>query len=124
MRVFLFLLGFCCANLAQADWARIAPATLQAQFESGAAPLVIDVRSPEEFAAGHVPGAVNLLHTAITGHEPALQGWQQKPVVLYCRSGRRAGLAAEILQQQGFQSLRLLEGDMPAWEAAGRPVAK
>lgn len=86
--------------------------------------LVIDARSPEEFAAGHVPGAINLPHDRITGSEPVLKDWKQKPVVIYCRSGRRAALASEVLEKQGFTKLEHLSGDMEGWLKDGRPAAK
>jgi phage shock protein E len=84
--------------------------------------FVLDVRTPEEFAAGHVPGAVNIPHeqmAARIGEVP-----QDKDVVLYCKSGRRAALAADVLAAKGYTRLSHLEGDMPAWIEQGRPVAK
>jgi rhodanese-related sulfurtransferase len=47
---------------------------------------------------------------------------KDKEVVLYCRSGRRAGLAASELEKAGYKDLQLMQGDMPAWEKAGLPV--
>jgi rhodanese-related sulfurtransferase len=49
---------------------------------------------------------------------------KDKDVVLYCRSGRRAGLAADVLAAQGYTRLSHLEGDMTAWVEKGRPVEK
>lgn len=86
--------------------------------------LVIDVRSAEDFAKGHVPGAINLAHDTITGREPVLSGWTNEAVVLYCHSGRRSGIAAKVLKKQGYMKLEHLQGDYPGWEKSGRPVER
>jgi rhodanese-related sulfurtransferase len=84
------------------------------------APFVLDVRAPEEFVTGHVPGAVNIPHEQIAARIAEVP--KDKEVVLYCRSGRRAGMAAEVLAANGYTRLKHLEGDMPAWIEKGRPV--
>lgn len=84
--------------------------------------VVLDVRTPREFAAGHVPGALNIAHDELASRLAELAGARDKEVVLYCRSGRRSALAAETLRGAGFTKLRQLEGDYPAWEAAKQPV--
>lgn len=84
--------------------------------------FVLDVRSPEEFKEGHVPGAVNVPYDQIAARLADVP--KDKDVVLYCRSGRRAGIAAEVLQANGYTRLSHLEGDMNAWVEKGRPVEK
>ncbi len=64
---------------------------------------LIDVRTPEEFASGHVSGAVNIEYQQIVSAAQALGVAKQDAVHLYCRSGRRAELARESLQQAGYQ---------------------
>jgi rhodanese-related sulfurtransferase len=86
--------------------------------------VVLDVRTPEEFAAGHVPGAVNVPHDQVGARLGELGKFRDKDVVVYCRSGRRSELALSVLEQAGFKRLGHLEGDMNAWSAAGRPIAK
>jgi rhodanese-related sulfurtransferase len=83
---------------------------------------VLDVRSGEEYAAGHVPGAVNVPYDQVAARIAELP--KDRQIVLYCRSGRRVGIAAEVLAANGFKSLAHLTGDMPAWEASGNPVEK
>lgn len=97
---------------------------LARQHAKDASLAVLDVRTPEEFAEGHVPGAVNVPHDQVESRLAELQSLRDKDVVLYCRSGRRAGMAAETLQKAGFTRLQHLEGDMQGWTAAGRPTAK
>lgn len=97
-----------------------AAALRERQASKDAAPYVLDVRSAEEYATGHVPGAVNVPHDQVAARIAELP--KDREIVLYCRSGRRAGLAAEVLAANGFKSLAHLTGDMPAWEASGNPV--
>jgi rhodanese-related sulfurtransferase len=84
--------------------------------------VILDVRTPEEFAAGHVPGAVNIPHDQLAARLGELETAKSKDIVVYCRTGRRSSLALEILQANGFKQLSHLEGDMVAWQAQNRPV--
>jgi rhodanese-related sulfurtransferase len=104
--------------------ARLAPMSQEALLEHQAKHpqhlLVLDVRSPEEFKEGHVPGAVNIPYDQMASRLADVP--KDKDLVLYCRSGRRAGIAAEVLAANGYSRLSHLEGDMPAWIEKGRPV--
>lgn len=93
---------------------------------------VVDVREPAEFAAGHVPGAVNIprgvLEFEVDGHpavngikDPAL-GHREQPIVLCCRSGARSALAAEALKRLGFVKPLSLAGGFNGWVEQKRPV--
>jgi rhodanese-related sulfurtransferase len=84
--------------------------------------VVLDVRSAREFAAGHVPGAINVPHDELPAKLAGLAPLRDKALVLYCRSGRRTEIAAQSLRAAGFTRLSHLEGDFPAWENAQRPV--
>lgn len=86
--------------------------------------LILDVRSAEEYAEGHVPGAVNIAHSELKDRLPEIIQFESKPVVVYCRSGRRAGKAAEILKNAQFGDIRHLEGDIMGWKEAGHEMAK
>lgn len=86
--------------------------------------LILDVRTPEEFAAGHIAHAVNIPHDQLAARLAEIRSHAGDDVLLYCRSGRRAGLAAETLSKAGFTKLHHLTGDMQGWEAAGLPVEK
>lgn len=118
----LLLLGLL-AGCAQADWKEVSAQELLQREAAGEKVLVVDVRSRDEYAAGHVPGAINLPHDTVTGDEPELKDWKQKPVVVYCHSGRRAGMAAKVLEAKGFTRIEHLSGDMQGWQQSGRPVA-
>ena len=84
--------------------------------------FVLDVRTPQEYAEGHVPGAVNVPQEQLASRLAEVP--KDKDVVIYCRSGRRSALAADVLAANGYSRLSHLEGDMNAWVAKGRPVAK
>ena len=84
-------------------------------------PLILDVRSQEEFDAGHVPGAVLIPHDQL-GARIAELG-EPREVVVYCRSGRRSALVEPVLEEHGFR-VRQLAGSWLAWDAAGLPEEK
>jgi phage shock protein E len=88
------------------------PADVHAKIKSGA--LVVDVRTPAEFASGAYPGAINI---PVDQVEKRLSefGDRKRPVVLYCRSGHRAGLAKAVLEKNGFSDVTNGGGlkDMP-----------
>ncbi|CAH9060571.1 hypothetical protein PSECIP111951_02309 [Pseudoalteromonas holothuriae] len=84
---------------------------------------IIDVRSAEEFATGHLKGAINIPFNAIEQHTVLLNKVKSDQLVVYCRSGRRAGIFIDALQGKGFNLLHL-EGDMNGWLGAKLPVLK
>ena len=113
--------GLLAASMAMAAPPLVTPQQVhELQVKKDPSLLVIDVRSAEEYAAGHVPGAVNIPYDQVASRLAEIP--KDKDVVLYCRSGRRSGLAAETLEANGYKDLQLLQGDMPGWEKAGLPV--
>ena len=86
--------------------------------------LILDVRTPGEYADGHVPKAVNISHDQLASRLSELDSDKDRPIVLYCRSGKRAGMAASVLKKAGFRNLYHLEGDMLGWHAKGLPTEK
>jgi rhodanese-related sulfurtransferase len=98
----------------------ITPTELSARRASGTAPVVIDVRTPEEYAAGHIPGALNIPFDQVAeriSEVPAPLG-----VALYCMVGPRARKGESALLGVGYTSVFHLEGGLAAWQAAGFPV--
>ena len=102
--------------------ATITPSALAARLTAGEAITVLDVRTPEEFAEGHVPGAVNIPYDQVAQRLAELESSRNTDIVAYCRSGRRTGLALETLKANGFARLLHLQGDLPGWQEAGHPV--
>jgi phage shock protein E len=88
--------------------ARLFAAALVAGFalSAGAAsPVVIDVRTPQEYSGGHVEGALNLPHDTIAEHIAAAVPDKDTPVILYCHSGRRAEIALKTLKDLGYSQV-------------------
>ena len=86
--------------------------------------VVLDVRTAEEYAAGHLPGAINISHDELETRLAELTPYRAKDLVVYCRSGRRTRLALAVLGAHGFEHLWHLEGDLLAWQAANRPLER
>jgi len=108
-----------------ADTPLIDQAALLKRIETKDATLIVlDVRTPEEYAAGHVPGAINIPYTELPARISELPGVADKDVVVYCQSGMRAERAAASFKESGFTRLLHLEGDMKAWIAKERPLEK
>ncbi len=84
--------------------------------------LLLDVRSPQEFAEGHIPGAVNIDHRELAERLDELQRFREAEVIVYCERGVRANRAETILDEAGFMRIRHLEGDMSAWRDRELPM--
>ena len=100
---------------------------LIALFEEGTssqAVVLLDVRSAGEFEKGHIPGAVHIPHDELGGRLTELAAHRDHEIVLYCHSGRRAGIAADLLVAAGFEKLAHLDGDMAGWVENGFPVER
>ena len=83
---------------------------------------LIDVRSDDEVASGMIPGAE---HIALDDFDPAKLGIEDtSKIVLYCRSGRRSGVAAKRLAQFTGQDVRHLDGGIIAWQDSGRAITQ
>ena len=98
----------------------ISSAALHAQRESGAAPVVIDVRTPAEYASGHIPGAVNIPFDQVAQRIAEINA--PRGVALYCMVGPRARKGESELLAAGYEKVFHLEGGLAAWQAAGLPV--
>ncbi|HEU5144786.1 MAG TPA: rhodanese-like domain-containing protein [Dermatophilaceae bacterium] len=83
--------------------------------------VMVDVREPHEFAAGHAPGAILIPLGDLPHRLDDLPDTDDSPVAITCRSGNRSGRAVAWLTQQGFDVVNM-DGGMLAWQAAGKPV--
>lgn len=91
--------------------------------------LIIDVREPQEYAAGHVPGVINiprgLIESQIWNYVGAPEkADRDRPIVLQCQSGKRATLAAQTLDGLGFTHTTAVIMNLNDWQQAGNPFAK
>ena len=112
-----------CRGAAEAGCpAQITPAELAGRVSTPAAPLILDVRSPREYAAGHVPGAINIPHNQLASRLGELGIDKSDELVVYCLSGQRAAMAEQVLAQAGYTSVCGLEGQLRAWHGGGYPI--
>lgn len=112
-------------TLVQQAKAQIRETTVDALQRDGAAlGVLIDVREPAEWAAGHVPGATLLPRGILEGKIEELAPDPDQPLVLYCASGGRSALAAESLQRMGYRRVLSLAGGFTAWQEARLPIER
>jgi rhodanese-related sulfurtransferase len=97
----------------------IAPAALLDRIDRGGASTILDVRTPAEFAGGHVPGAVNVPFTSVLAGTDDVRAQMSETVVVYCGHGPRAWLAGAALRRRGYTGITYLRGHMAAWRRAG-----
>jgi len=114
-------------DLVAAAKARIQEIPLdQAEQAVREADVVIDVREADEFAAGHLPGAIHasrgLLEFKLSSTPDLMP--RDLSVVLYCKTSGRAARAAAAMQDMGYLRVRSLAGGFDAWLAAGKPVVR
>lgn len=102
------------------SYQNVGPEELYRALESGA--VVVDVRTPGEYAQGHVPGAINLPVEEVARWADQIP--KDRPVYLYCRSGNRSQKAAEYLAKKGYTNLYNVEGGVLAIERAGYSLVR
>lgn len=88
------------------------------------APLLLDVRTPEEYASGHVPGAINIPHSEVQSRLAEIEPYREREVIVYCELGGRASIAAGILRAAGFEHVEHMQGDMSGWREKNLPVER
>ncbi|GAA1826301.1 rhodanese-like domain-containing protein [Actinomadura chokoriensis] len=100
---------------------KIDAASLRDLLAAPDAPRLLDVRTPAEFAAAHIPGSYNVPLDTLREHRAELRG-SLDGVVLVCRTGARAAQADRALGEAGMTNVHILDGGIAAWEAAGAPL--
>ena len=85
---------------------------------------IVDVRTPQEFAIGHLRDAKNIPLADLSARIGELEKSKARALVVVCQSGTRADKAARQLAAAGFNDVVSLDGGLTAWQAAGLPVAK
>jgi rhodanese-related sulfurtransferase len=83
--------------------------------------LLLDVREPEEYACGHIPGALNLPQADLASRLAEIP--RDRPVYVACKGGFRSLRAAQFLAQSGIENVLSVKGGTDAWRAAGKPLA-
>ena len=85
--------------------------------------IVLDVRTPQEFSAGHIEGALNLDIKQDGFKERLAKLEKGNAFLVHCASGRRSQLSVAIMEELGFENIYHLDGGFNAWKQAGNPVA-
>jgi rhodanese-related sulfurtransferase len=85
---------------------------------------VLDLRSAEDYAAGHIRGARSIPAGQLNEGLDALKRYKDKPLIVYCERGGTAAAAIRTLAQQGFGQVASLRGGLSAWRAEQLPVAR
>jgi len=99
--------------------------TLEAtRLMNQATTLVLDVRDPQEFAAGHLPKARNIPLKELGTRLAEIGKYKERAVLVACRSGPRAGSACRALKRAGFTAVYQLKGGVSAWEQASLPLER
>jgi rhodanese-related sulfurtransferase len=119
----LLVVAVCAASVAQAAGLRspgVDPQVLNERLGAADPPLVIDVRTPDEFSSGHVPGAVSMPVPTVTRHLDEIR--QAPDVVLYCNDTQFTKMAEQLLLKSKVKGFSHLEGGLTAWREQGLPV--
>ncbi len=96
------------------------------QFINHENAVVVDVCEAEEFSRGHIPNAINIPLKELTNQLSQLEKFKTKerPIVLSCQSGQRAGRAATLLRKNEFKRVYVLGGGLAAWEKENLPLER
>ena len=84
--------------------------------------VLLDVRTQSEYNDGHIKNAINISHDHILEKPELVSEFKDSQIVVFCRSGVRAGKVIQMLESLGFQDIIDIDGDMLAWSKAGYSV--
>ena len=87
-------------------------------------PVVIDVRTPQEYADGHIRAAINIDYNSPAFKDEIGQLDKNKTYIVYCRTGARSAQARQIMEDLGFKYVINMDGGITAWIDQGLPVGK
>jgi rhodanese-related sulfurtransferase len=121
--VLLALVFFNEVKIATQRFASLTPAAA-VQLMNNEEIVVLDVREPSETAAGKIAKAIQIPVGAISKRLSELDKHKDKTLLVYCKSGARAGVACKELGKNGFEKVFSLNGGMLAWQEAHLPVSK
>ena len=120
---FVFLLVAFVINEGKQGGAAITPTNLVNLVNREGA-VLLDIRDPKEYSAGHIAGALSMPVSSIDARIGELESEKGKPVVLVCKMGQQASATGRKLKALGFENVRRLSGGMAEWTAGSLPVVK
>lgn len=123
---FFWLLGACAVLPFTVCAKDVVPISVKEAAELLGKPdvIILDVRTPAEFAGGHLPGARNMDFFGGRFEQQVSSLPKDKSVLLYCRSGKRSAGAAEALAEAGLKKIMDMHDGFQAWQKNGLPVEK
>jgi hydroxyacylglutathione hydrolase len=98
----------------------IGPEQLAERLEDDEPPVLLDVRGEDEYAAGHIAGSLHIPYGQLPRRLDELP--RERVVATICKGGKRSGLAASVLQREGFNTVHIARGGVGTWQAEGRPI--
>ncbi|CCQ12547.1 putative phage shock protein E [Pseudoalteromonas luteoviolacea B = ATCC 29581] len=122
MKALLLSLLLLSSNVIAKD-IKISAEALLANQMSQSPHMIVDVRSEEEFSAGHVKGAINIPFNQLEKYKNVLEQLKGKTAVVYCRSGRRASIFMEAVKDPEIEFFHL-EGDIQGWQEKALPLVQ
>lgn len=93
----------------------ITAAELAQRLKEPNPPIILDVRTRDEYAAGHIDTAINLPHDELGRRLGEIPGNKSSEIVVYCRSGKRARIAEDLLIEKGYTNIKDLSGHWQEW---------
>ncbi|MFM7016443.1 MAG: thioredoxin domain-containing protein, partial [Bacteroidota bacterium] len=118
---FISCLLYACSNGQNTGYSLLEPSAFSEKLKSSSDITLVDVRTPDEFSAGHLPNALNIDWNGDQFNAATEKLDKSKPVFVYCMSGGRSHSAAQDLQKRGFKNITELKGGILKWRAAGLP---
>lgn len=117
MKRYLFALSLLWACSTESEHVLLSPLEFQKKLSETPDAILLDVRRPEEIAVERIENSVNIVFDDNFGNK--LDALEQKPLFVYCASGKRSGKAAEILLSKGYKNVYALDGGLGAWKESG-----
>jgi phage shock protein E len=123
LKSLLVIIGFLSLNCSTNAQNKVSAIDFEAKIKNQKVQL-IDVRTPAEFASGHLKNAQNINYASDNFPEEMAKLDKTKAVYIYCAAGGRSGKAVPVLEQLGFKQIFDLEGGINAWKTAGKETIK
>ena len=111
-------------SLAHEGDPKLSPAEFDIKAHKGKKAVILDIRTPEEIAEGHIEGATFINWTGGNFEEEVSKLNKKKTYYVYCRSAKRTIPATEKMKELGFTKIYMLEGGLNNWVESGKPVVK
>jgi rhodanese-related sulfurtransferase len=120
MRKYFFFLMMVTACSGETEKVVLSPAEFQSKIKETSDAILLDVRRPDEIATARLENSQSIVFDDFFATK--LSDLQQKPLFVYCASGKRSAKAAQILRDKGYKNVYELDGGLNAWKEAGLPV--